>query len=218
MQQVEIYAHIKGAIATWVVTKTDGQQIRKKGRIDQFIGILQSSSDSCKFRRIGKYPEGLIDFAIGEQPGTFKAVFLVPESVRILSFFGDELLVPFPETVFFMTSVNGRIVDSKVHAKHGENLCHYPFGNVYDDGKICWGQNKLPNILHLEDMKKVPALFFGGDTNNDLYRPGKNVIKKKEFTMQRGLVNALLPLEVFPKDWLVSCHKTMSSMVDDYLN
>lgn len=208
--QIKIDAHLEGPIATWVVTKPDGQQIRQKTRIDQFIHMLHEANDSPKYRRIGKLPSGLYDFAIGESQGTFKAVITVPAGIRTFLYFGEAFMIPFPETVFLLTSVNSKITETKVFSRNSDSICHYPFGNVYPDGRICWGRNTLPAIHTIADMQKIPSLFYGADTNDDLYSAGKNVTRCDDFIYQRGLIRKLENESVFPAEWLVPCHQKLS--------
>ncbi len=218
MTDTIIDARFEGQVVTFTVKKTDGQQIRKKVRIDQFIDLIQTATDSCRFRRIGHIPDGLVDFSIGDRAGHFKAVFMVPAGIRMLPYYGEVFTVPFPETVFFLSTQSGRVVESKVFSKKGSRLYHYPFGNVYSDGRICWGGTSLPSVQAISDMKKIPALFYGGDTNNDLYQVGTNVIRKDIFTHQRGLIHALKDLQEFPTEWLVPIDgTTFDAEVDSYL-
>ena len=53
-------------------------------------------------------------------------------------------------------------------------LYKYPFGNVWADGRICWGGNNLPLINESRDLLKAVDLFFQFPTGDDLYS-GKNV-------------------------------------------
>lgn len=217
--QIIIDARLEGPVATWVVTKPDGQQIRKKGRIDQFIGLLQTSCTVNNYQRVGKLPHGLLDFAIGDVPGTFKAILKVPAGIRSLQYHSEPFMVPFPETVFLLTSVSGRLVFSQVFASENGNVYHYPFGNVYPDGKICWGRNSLPEIRSLLDMQKIPILFYGSDTNDDLYTAGRSVIKRSEFAHQRGLIKNLEKETEFPSQWLVPIGKdSFSKLIDNFMD
>lgn len=218
MAETIIDARFEGQVVTFTVKKNDGQQIRKKVRIDQFIDLIKTATNSCRFRRIGPIPDGLVDFSIGDRAGYIKAVFSVPAGVRMLPYYGEIFTVPFPETVFFLSTQSGRIVESKVFAKKGNLLYHYPFGNVYSDGRICWGGTSLPSVQAIADLKKIPALFYGGDTNNDLYTVGTNVIRKEIFVHQRGLIHALKELQEFPAEWLVPIAGTSFEVeVDSYL-
>ena len=49
-------------------------------------------------------------------------------------------------------------------------LCYYPFGNVYDNGKICWGNTVFPKMTSIKDAEKLIQAFFDAETNNDLYQ------------------------------------------------
>jgi len=58
--------------------------------------------------------------------------------------------IPFPETVFLFYVDREKIVQSKLFAcippigRRNDQLFRFPFGNVYEDGKICWGNIVLP--------------------------------------------------------------------------
>src|SRR5512146_2565814 len=43
----------------------------------------------------------------------------------------------------------------------------WPYGNVYDDGHVCWGENRVDDVGP-HDPLEVEARFFGSPFNTDL--------------------------------------------------
>lgn len=57
-------------------------------------------------------------------------------------------------------------------------LWHAPFPNVYDDGRICWGKNKIPAV-DASKAEKIYDLFFTSPFNADL-KGGKSIKYKED--------------------------------------
>lgn len=83
--------------------------------------------------------------------------------------------IPFPTLLFRFTVTEERLTDAQVGVNTNTLLrdksivYHYPYSNVYPDGKICFGSNVLPKIKKLTDLSMVPELFLSGIQNDDLY-------------------------------------------------
>lgn len=50
-----------------------------------------------------------------------------------------------------------------------DRLFNFPTPNVYDNGKVCWGNVKLGNIKHLSAVEGVVNSFFTNKFNSDLF-------------------------------------------------
>lgn len=201
----------------------DGSQDEKGIDFLDLIGILSESTFGSHYLNLGELPGGYLRGAIdvGDLSSFLVAIQLAPEK-RILPFFGEEHIVPFPELLFLFKVVKGRTVKSEVYAltnKKGEKvIAKYPFGNVHDGGSICWGRNVLPHLDKIKDTEKLIGLFLGSSTNNDLYSVGKNVIQKKEFVNQKGLILEAEKKSKFPHSWLVATRITMKSRVNQFFS
>ena len=197
-----IDAHIEGGSVTVCVEKDDRQKVRKQLYVDEFIDYLKNSLEEAEYTRIGALPYGYYEGALGKA-GNNKVVLVIPAGVREMSYFDEDITVPYPELVFFLKTDSSNLVQSHVMAKVGDKLYHYPYGNVYADAHICWGRNQIKDIRNMVDFNMIPQLFFGSGTNNDLYSAGTNVIKKPEFVYQRGLLETVSKLDTFPEEYLV---------------
>lgn len=199
----------------------DGSRDERGLKYTDLVGILSESTAVSRYLNFGELPGGYLRGAvdIGNSSSFLVAIRLAPGK-RILPFFGEEHIVPFPELLFLFKVTNGRPLKSEVYAlvcKEGENvIAHYPFGNVYDSGSICWGRNTLPHLDSIKDTEKLIGLFFGSDTNNDLYSVGKNVIKKKEFMNQKGLILAAKKRKKYPDNWLIATRVTLKNKVEQF--
>ena len=89
-------------------------------------------------------------------------------------------------------------------------LCYYPFGNVYDNGKICWGNTVFPKMTSIKDAEKLIQSFFDAETNNDLYQ--NRIVEHPEFKEQSGLLETLKEMEVFPQKWLKENGNQLSNL------
>lgn len=89
-------------------------------------------------------------------------------------------------------------------------LCYYPFGNVYDNGKICWGNTVFPKMTSIKDAEKLIQAFFDAETNNDLYQ--NRIAEHPEFKEQSGLLETLKEMEVFPQKWLKENGNQLSNL------
>ena len=56
-------------------------------------------------------------------------------------------------------------------------MYHYPFSNVYPDGKVCTGNNVLPRYKKLAALRHFPRYLLGLPDNDDMYDREKNRLK-----------------------------------------
>ena len=50
----------------------------------------------------------------------------------------------------------------------------YPFSNVYDDERVCTGNNILPRYKKLSAMKNFPRYLLGWPDNDDMFYSAHN--------------------------------------------
>lgn len=191
--------------------------------VADYVRSMKSATETSTQRRIGQLPAGFYDGQIGEEINTFSAAVILPAQKRIISYFGEAHLVPFPDMAMFVKAEAGRPVVTKMFALErysGERFVsgssmvrRYPFGNVYADGKICWGSNVIKNLESMKDLEYLAGLFLGSDTNMDLYHACK-----EEFSDQKGLIIALEERDEFPKEWLtpIAGQKKLDDMVEEF--
>ena len=197
----------------------DGSMAEKKVLMEDLVAIINNSVASNSYVPIGSLPYGYYNGLINPfDSSTFKAALIMPAEKRILTYYNEEHLVPFPDLLFLFTAERGIMTKSRVFSivnkKNQRLVANYPYGNVHENGSICWGANGLPKISSMKGVEQILSLFFGSPTNDDLYEAGKSVIKKKEFLNQRGLILKAEEEQEFPEKWLKLTGCTLDKMME----
>lgn len=190
----------------------DNIAVLKNISYQDFVELLtESRMNDDKVNRIGSLPFGFIDGGYESVTSTFEAILHLPAQERPMKYFEEVYIVPFPDLVFYLKAQKGRVTTSKVFAlasgdtSEKAKLYRYPYGNVYEDGKICWGgnSNSIPSVHCLKDFEKVVTLFFGATTNNDLY---KSPIYEKDGVQvnmsQTELLKLMQGKDIYPAEFL----------------
>jgi hypothetical protein len=87
----------------------------------------------------------------------------------------EKIDLPFPTCLACF-----KIIDFKIHRSNffalqnsfqtgKESLMIFPYGNVYENGNICWGRNALPKIQSSMELVSVINTFFNSEFNGDLF-------------------------------------------------
>ena len=203
-------------LATVFVSITDenGMVESKAIRYQDFSDIINMSRMEEDLFRTGQLPKGYWDGYISvSNPSTFKVVVVVPEARRLLNYYGESFEVPFPALTFLIATTAGKVNVSKVFAVLGQNIApestlyHYPYGNVYDDGKICWGQNILDSLPSIRSVDGIVALFFGSETNDDLFKSSK-------YSGQREMILSVAGKKSFHEHWLEKSHYKLGGLLE----
>ncbi len=162
--------------------------------------------------RIGQLPHGF--FNGGSLDGVQEAIIRIPKGKRPIHYMGKEFIIPFPDVVFHFVTEQGKPKTTKVWFADDKGvLYHYPFGNVYDDGRICWGANVLPHIADLKEMERLVSIFFDATTNNDLYKSPCVTLDGKEVQLnQRDYIEYVSRLDAFPIEWLREAGLTIEEL------
>ena len=187
---------------------SDGREERKCVKFSDFRQILAAKENHTSIANVSMnvipdLPKGYYKGAVGEQgENSFKVLIVIPAGRRMLNYYGDNMEVPFPELLFSSTVVNGNQVDSRMFVINSNKLSaetklyHYPFGNVYGDGHICWGNNVINGIKKMSDVDRIVVNFFGSETNDDLFVPSHGI------RTQRELLKKIEEEVVFPEKYL----------------
>lgn len=193
----------------------DGEKVQELKNItmDDYVQLVNGSvATQKKMERIGKLPDGFYDGGYDVLTGTYEAIIHVPGGKRPIFFMEQAHVVAFPSLVFYLRTDRNRMTKSLLFAvddskglSEQSKLYHYPYGNVYKDGRICWGRNELPKISSFADFGGVINLFFGSPTNNDLYEPPEIKQEGKEFKpSQQELIGFAEKEDFFPEKFLKS--------------
>lgn len=196
------------------IAKDNGLVEEKMVSFTDFKAVLDASAIAGDSVRIGHLPKGFYDGTVSAtNPLTFRTAIVVPAEVRPLMCYGETFLVPFPTLLFTFRVRNGFINRSCVYAVADKTvtdrsiLYEYPYGNVYEDGHICWGGNALGRVPSCKALDKIVSLFFGSETNDDLYR-------NDEYPMQRALIMHVMKKKTFPKSLLKSKGLSVSGVLN----
>lgn len=158
-----------------VVNHTNGTSVRKNISIQELKKAMDAVyADHLKGNMLGPIPEGYLESCYSS-PGNFRIWITLPAKIRTLMYYGQVCQIPFPSLLFYFEVIKTNISKSCLYAFHGKAaegipLYRYPFGNVYENGNICWGNTQLPRILSLKDVEHLTEMFFMSDTNDDLFQ------------------------------------------------
>ena len=191
-----------------------------------FVDMLNGSIVAkTEYRELGRLPNGLLNVWTTERNDTFIAKYHVPSGIRPLNYHGMPFVIHFPDIVFYLMVREGHLTISYVFAIRSDadpqqddcELYHYPFGNVYDSGRICWGTNHLEQVSTIAESENYLLTFFGSETNDDLYYPGRSVAvgPNNFFVNQRGLLETVAGKE-FDDAWLMPVNTTVRTFEDDF--
>lgn len=187
--------------AFWRVSVTeDGITTSKVLTQEQFANTLKHGTivrKENKSYRLGKLPFGYIDAYVSRE-GTYKVAVLYPKKRRGVKYYKDTYYVPYPNVVYIYDVKNGICISRSCFAisdkdlKNGITrdtpLYYFPFGNVGENGSMCYGNIKLPNLTTMDSIDNLVALFLAGEVNDDLYNPNRQTkLAKKQFEVYRYL-------------------------------
>lgn len=202
---MELTAKIRDEVEYVDVTVKEDESItRKKLDLSDFLMMLNESHEGAKYIPIGRVPYGYVTGAIAKG-NTFWCTLALPAQKRNIIYYGEMHTIAFPAMLFHFKVQGGKLNESKCFALKEDTLTEktklyaYPFGNVYEDGKICWGTCSIPKCEKMADVERYLELFFSAGTNDDLYRG----IVAKEYMNQRALLEFLKGEEQFPVEKLL---------------
>lgn len=172
-----------GKLVTVQVTKDDGEVLKKMMDFDTYLEFINSSAaQSSSMLSVGKMPRGFYDGAISPVvDDTFWAVLNISVGKIPVVYFDAQMILPFPTLCFKFKVTKGNVNESRVFAltedeadvSDTSKLYHYPFTNVYGDGKICWGSNQLPKVRTFKELESLVQMFLSTPNNNDLFNSDK---------------------------------------------
>ena len=88
--------------------------------------------------------------------------------------------VPFPDMLFVLTvevdSNSFKVIDERCYChiepiiKEETMLYLFPFGNIFSDQRICWGDySKIGKVKNLNQLIGIPELFLSSGFNSHIY-------------------------------------------------
>lgn len=214
--QITINENEPSLVQLLIQDAATSQTVVKRISLSSLMVLLQDATKgTVKGKRIGQLPEFFYDGYVNESG--FEAVFVLPEAIRPYIFQDGAYTIPFPTLVMHFKVSGGKLRKSSVFAvldkEVGENtlLYHYPFANVYEDGRICWGDNALPNGMQcIKDLEKLLVLFLNAPNNTDLWR--REYLNMK-YTVIREALEELKDRVNFPNELLCPMGMTVGSLL-----
>ncbi len=225
MQEIAIYLNdnfnrsYSYDCANVVFTDKTGQ---KKSKIVEIGSLLKAFKCAVKMdveqAPIGKIPFGYYDGAIGMCNSKLCAdiVTVLPASMQIMQYENTQYDVCVPSLVFSFHVNKGRLMNTRVFTLKDEEptdnsvLYRYPYGNVYEDGRVCWGSNVFPDICEIKRLEMVMTLFIQTPCNSDLYR-SEECIGQNDVPL-RELFEQLRNVQIFPEEYLMPIKKQKGKM------
>lgn len=199
----------------------DDNQVKKKTvSVEDFIDSLANATKKQnEFIRVGKLPYGYYDAAFSVENDSFKCVTIIPKGKQTVKYKDLVFCIPFPSLAFYFEVLKGNLTNSCCYAiadtDHNDNtsLYRYPFGNVYDDGDICWGNNQIEYISNIKKIENIITLFYCLPTNDDMYSCGKNIAVCDITLNLQGFYTKLQEMDKFPEELLINTSKELGMLL-----
>ena len=127
--------------------------------------------------------------------------------------------IPFPPCLFIFSVKNGKLSHTEVHAlsrkisTENEMLYYFPFGNTYQDGKVCWGTAYPPSVKIPMNLISAVSTFFDSAFNGDLV---SSYSWKQKGTLTSdfwSLIKFLDGKESFPQNMLNPTNKILKKVM-----
>ena len=180
LQQSDLTIKIKAGSANASVSLAEhgGQSVHKSVAIDDLISTLTSSH---------KMNTGILPRSTRFFNGTASKYRIGLETIPRIRNFSmwsrsvesngkpKILQIPFPPCLFVFDVSGRKLIMTKVFAlqallsTENDDLYSFPFGNIYDDNKVCWGTAKLPAIQNPMNLISVISVFLDSNFNGDLF-------------------------------------------------
>ena len=142
--------------------------------------MLNESYRNSETVETGLLPDHCLSVTIGKGEKTF--VLWNPE-LRADVIYGDTEYpdFPLPRLVFSLRVLSdGKVADCSMGVVADETptentpMYFYPFSNVYDDERVCTGNNVLPRYRKLTAIKNFPRYLLGLPDNDDMFTSAQN--------------------------------------------
>lgn len=204
------------------VKHNNGEVKKQRISMNRFTCLLKDSEISLdETIHLGKMPMGYYDSVISlNYESTFECIINRPSMIFPVNFYNSNYEIPFPNLTFYFSVIKGEINQSKVFARKSDIvddktlLYFYPFGNVYSDGRICWGCNNFEKISTFADLEYVVKLFYSAPTNLDLFEMERINDPNANYGSLRGLYESLNKKKVFPSDVLVPLYLSLGNLLN----
>lgn len=149
----------------------------------------------------------------------------VPTKIRTTEFHLHDLsqafTVPFPEMLFVFGIKEKRIINSMLFAcippigRPHDRLYLFPFGNVWEDGRICWGKVPHASIEEPIVLDTMVTRFFGSVFSGHLISGTNTFYPPQGVVNLQTLLEHLSGQEHFPDNILKPSNITIGKAMSD---
>lgn len=141
---------------------------------------INNSYTSRDYLSSGFLPENCLHISMNGMERSF--ILWNPELRADIAYMNVEYPdFPIPRLVFGVRMLDGgKVAECSIGVVADETpspgtlMYHYPFSNVYSDGKVCSGNNIMPRYRKQTALKNFPRYLLGLPDNDDMYDPEKN--------------------------------------------
>ena len=178
----DVILHISPSRNTVVVQEHSANGVVSYREIDpiEFYFALNGSYTTNDYLDSGFLPEHCLHIAMNAAERRY--VIWNPELRADVIYRDTEYLdFPLPRLVFSLRVLaDGRVADCSMGVVADEPptedtpMFYYPFSNVYEDERVCTGNNILPRYKKLSAMKNFPRYLLGLPDNDDMFYSAHN--------------------------------------------
>ena len=154
----------------------------------EFYFALNGSCISNVYQRSGFLPEHCLHISMNAAERHY--VIWNPELRADVIYRDTEYRsFPLPRLIFGLRILgNGKVADCSMGVVADETptedtpMFFYPFSNVYEDDRVCTGNNVLPRYKKLSALKSFPRYLLGLPDNDDMFdrRHNRKELEHKE--------------------------------------
>lgn len=181
------------------------KSISKTLSLDEYINTI---SESVKITLpsvcSGFLPYGTLATWVSEK--SRKALFFVPAGKRPLRIKDKLVFIPFP-SVLFLLSTTGEVhmwslqEQTAEQVNEGSKLYSWPFGHVYDDGRLCTGSVETKFTEFSEIPVVVGNILSGTNSHsNNGEDMGKNIQRLLKGNLENYPIDTLKPVKAGAKN------------------
>lgn len=179
---------------------------------------INGSYIASEFLSSGVLPEHCIHLSMSNSEKRF--ILWYPE-LRTEMTYKDEVYAsfPIPRLVFGVRMLqSGKVAECSIGVVADEApttetvMYYYPFSNVYDDGRVCTGNNVLPSYKKQTALKNFPSYLLGIPDNDDMFRTEHNKLHLGHKELMEHLKDK--SPEYYYTDVLVANGKTLGDFIN----
>ncbi len=171
------------------VLTLDDKGVGNRGKIshDDFTTLLSASTKTINTQKMSVYELGPNVIKFRHSKDGFVYYFLSRKGKYPFNNHGKRLNIHYPNVLFkFLLNKEKELKSTEVYVIKEEDLnvtsswgvqainiaddtqlYKYPWGNVRDDGSLCWGSNSFQKLDNYMVLNEVVSSFYEASTNRD---------------------------------------------------